>query len=170
MLGMSGFLMQQQQGREGQEGYFDAALGAGPDFVDAEIEAEEEDDRIGDVEEGEDEEVRMLARQRGFGFGGFVDRLVGWTLFNVDEDREESEREDERAEEDPHKVAARRRAEMMRRRELLERTASSSALAAQRESATAAAQEEMSAATGDGGQGGWQDAAWLLSVASKVIL
>ena len=165
MLGMSGFVIQ-QQGREGQEAYFDAALGAGPDFVDAEMEAEEESERIGDVEEGEDDEVRRLARQRGFGFGGFVDRLVGWTLFNVDEDREESEREDGGAEE-PQEAAARRRDEVMRRRELLERTASSSALAAQRERA-AVAEEEMPADNGN--QGGWQDAAWLLSVASKVIL
>ena len=169
MMGMSGLVMQ-QQGRESQEAYFDAALGAGPDFVDAEIEVEEEEgERIGDVEEGEDEEVRMLARQKGFGFGGFVDRLVGWTLFNVDEDREESEREDGKPEE-PQEIAARRRAELKRRRELLERTASSSALAAQRERAAAEEEEQMPVATGDGDQGGWQDAAWLLSVASKVIL
>ena len=76
MLTMSGFLTP-QQGREDQQVYFDASLSDGPDFVDAEIEAEEdedegeEDERIGGVEENEDEEVRRLARQRGFGFGGF---------------------------------------------------------------------------------------------------
>jgi len=171
MLAMSGFLTQQQQGPEDQQVYFDATLGAGPDFVDVEIEVEgeeeEEGERIGGMEENEDEEVRRLASQKGFGFGGFVDRLVGWTLFNVDEDREESEREDGRAEK-PQEVAARRQAELRRRRELLERTASSSALAAQRERAVE--EQAMPAAAGDGDQGGWQDAAWLLSVASKVIL
>jgi len=174
MLGVgmstSGFLQQhaqQQLGRESQEGYFDA-LGPGPDFVDVDVEGEGEE-LGGAEEEGEDEEVRRLARQRGFGLGGLVDRLVGWTLFNVDEDREESEREDGRGEE-PESAAARRRAEVRRRRELLERTASSSALAAARRDGAATEEKAMPATVEEGEQGGWQDAAWLLSVASKVIL
>lgn len=149
---------------ENGEGYFDSALGAGPDFVDP---SELDDALVGrDVDSSADEEeVRKLANQRGFGFGGVLDRLVGWTLFNVDEDREESEREDGQGWMESAEEAKRRRAvEIKRRREQLESAASSSALATQAKAGEAprAAQDE--------GQGGWQDAAWLLSVASKVIL
>ena len=60
------------------EGYFDDIDDiAEPDFVD-----QEGDDT-------DDEEVSRLARQKGFGLGGLVDRLVGFSLFNVEEDAEE---------------------------------------------------------------------------------
>lgn len=148
------------QPRESGEGYFDSALGAEPDFVDP----SELDVAVAAAENGADEEeVRRLANQRGFGFGGVLDRLVGWTLFNVDEDREESEKEEQS--EDGEEARRRREREIQRRRELLESAASSSALATQaRENETLEAAREGEQA------GGWHDAAWFLSVASKVIL
>lgn len=56
-----------------------------PDFVEA------------DEEEGldDEEEVARLARERGLGLGGWMDALIGWTLFSVDEDGEVSEEEEE---------------------------------------------------------------------------
>jgi len=143
--------------REAADGYFEGADGAvaGPDFVEAE-------EREGEGGEEDEEVVRRLAGERAGGLGGVLDRLVGWTLFNVDEDREDSEREEpaESAEE----AVARRERDVARRRELLERAASSSALSLQ-------AQREVERNdAADGEQGAWHDAAWLLSVASKVIL
>jgi hypothetical protein len=133
------------------EGYFDdVATGAEPDFVEAEDE--------GAVD---DEEVSRLAKQKGLGLGGIVDRLVGFSLFNVDEDGEESE--EDCADETMEEATKRKQEQLRRRREQLERAASSSAVA------TGRAEKETIRPPIQGDDGGWKDAAWLLSVASKVL-
>jgi hypothetical protein len=133
------------------EGYFDdVTTGVEPDFVVAEDE--------GAVD---DEEVSRLAKQKGFGLGGIVDRLVGFSLFNVDEDGEESD--EEHADETVEDAAKRKLAQLRRRQEQLAKAASSSAIA------TARTETEAIRPPVQGDDGGWQDAAWLLSVASKVL-
>jgi hypothetical protein len=131
------------------EGYFDDLEDiAEPDFVDA------EDDGIVD-----DEEVSRLANQKGFGLGGLVDRLVGFSLFNVDEDVEETD--DDGAEISNEEAIKRRQAELKKRREELAQAAKNSA------DATRRAEHVQPANRRD--EGSWQDAAWLVSVASKVL-
>jgi hypothetical protein len=160
-----------------------------PDF----IEADEESD-------GDEEEVARLARERGFGLGGWMDRLIGWTLFAVDEDQEGSDSDeeddpdhdyDDNAErhkgmrgsdlklDDLTKEELKLRREVEARRRKLEREAIIAASAVK--SIHHGDQDEGSrpstAEGGDGDQarrgneeaGGWQDAAWLLSVASKAL-
>lgn len=133
-----------------QDGYFDNIddVIAEPDFVD--IEGDDTDD----------EEVSRLARQRGFGFGGLVDKLVGFSLFNVDEDAEETE--DDLTELSKEEALKKRQAALKRRREELAKAAKSSAEATRR------AEHDVEPANKQD-EGGWQDAAWLLSVASKVL-
>jgi hypothetical protein len=133
----------------GGEGYFDSIEAAEPDFVEAEDEGAEDED-----------EVSQLANQKGSGLGGLVDRLVGFSLFNVDEDAETEEEEE--VAETAEQVAKRKQLAKKRRRAQLERAASSSAIATSRSETvpTPPMQDE---------EGGWQDAAWLLSVASKVL-
>ncbi|KAI4612617.1 uncharacterized protein J4E87_010169 [Alternaria ethzedia] len=142
-----------------------------PDF----IEADEESD-------GDEEEVARLARERGFGLGGWMDRLIGWTLFSVDEDREASDEDD--AEYDrslrldnltTEELKLRREVEAKRRK--LEREAIIAASALRRQEGDATTTDtESRPTTGDSQRttaneevGGWQDAAWLLSVASKAL-
>ncbi|KAF2100535.1 hypothetical protein NA57DRAFT_74141 [Rhizodiscina lignyota] len=138
---------------QSHEGYFDDAVAEGqdiavePDFVDQK-DVEEEEQYIS--EQLAEEEVKRLAADRGFGFGGLVDRLMGWPLFNVEEDGEDTDGNAE--EEAPRK-----------RREESERKAVTPKV----EVPPPAPKSE---GEGDGGEGGWKDAAWLLSVASKVIL
>jgi len=130
--------------------YFDDVdVAAEPDFV------EQEDDGAVD-----DEEISRLAKLKGAGLGGLVDKLVGFSLFNVDEDAEdtEDEKEDETAEE----AVQRKQTNLKRRREQLERAASSSAIAT-------TVRADITGPPKQGEEGGWQDAAWLLSVASKVL-
>jgi len=135
-----------------------------PDFV--------EDD---DESDGDEEEVARLARERGFGLGSWMDRLIGWTLFDVDEDGEESS-SDEEDEDDTTRPENMTKEELVLRREVdakrrkLEREAiiAASAVRAQDEEAKAAQASEPMSPPEDGG--GWADAAWLFSVASKVIL
>jgi hypothetical protein len=141
-----------------------------PDFV----EADEESD-------GDEEEVARLARERGFGLGGWMDRLIGWTLFSVDEDAEASDEEEE-GEDDANsnflpqnmtKEELRLRREVEAKRRKLEREAivAASALKARdKESEDGGSRPSTADIQGPPEEGGgWQDAAWLLSVASKAL-
>ncbi|OCK85360.1 hypothetical protein K432DRAFT_377714 [Lepidopterella palustris CBS 459.81] len=141
-----------------------------PDFV------EPDDESVGD-----EEEVARLARERGFGLGGWVDRLIGWTLFKVEEDGEETDDDDDddddegdtERDESLTNEQIRLRKEVEARRKKLEREAIVAASAAspseKREPSERKETAETQPLPGDE-EGGWQDAAWLLSVASKVLL
>ena len=135
-----------------------------PDFV--------EDD---DESDGDEEEVARLARERGFGLGTWMDRLIGWTLFDVDEDGEESS--DEEEEEDTasrpenmtkEELILRREVEAKRRKLEREAIIAASAVRTQDGEVKTDLAAEPIPPPEDGG--GWADAAWLFSVASKVIL
>lgn len=133
-----------------------------PDFVEA-------DDKGPDDEE----EIARLARERGLGMGGWMDALIGWTLFSVDEDGEGSEEEGEQERSGSVTEEDRR---LMREVEAKRRKM-------ERESIVAASAHGASEKGADGGEvrlnvprppegqeaGGWQDAAWLLSVATQAL-
>jgi len=135
-----------------REGYFDQRefpheFIAEPDFVDAEEEAEIEED-----EAKQDEAiVRKLARGSSLGLGGLVERMLGWSLFAVDEDGEDGEVEivDEKGEDS----------------ELSSRTSRRTL-----DGSTEPLAGEVMPPLRDDEAGAWQDAAWLLSVATKVLL
>jgi hypothetical protein len=93
--------------------------------------------------------VKKLARASNSGLGGWVERMLGWSLFAVEEDGEETEPDtiDEKAEDSEISSRASRR---------------------NVESATES--EDAMPPLRDDEAGGWQDAAWLLSVATKVLL
>ncbi|EUC33638.1 hypothetical protein COCCADRAFT_26086 [Bipolaris zeicola 26-R-13] len=156
-----------------------------PDF----IEADEDSD-------GDEEEVARLARERGFGLGGWMDRLIGWSLFAVDEDREGSDEDDEEEDEeddaregkglsgkelkldDLTKEELKLRREVEAKRRKMEREAIIAAAAVKshhgegetgsRPSTAGEASDDQMRRVNDEA-GGWQDAAWLLSVASKAL-
>ncbi|KAE8390649.1 hypothetical protein BDV23DRAFT_193716 [Aspergillus alliaceus] len=67
-----------------------------PDFVDERIRAEMEfiqqgdytsdsDDYSDSEDEIDEQEMQRLTRERGFGLGGWFDRMVEWTVFGVDD-------------------------------------------------------------------------------------
>ncbi|KAF2665309.1 hypothetical protein BT63DRAFT_442729 [Microthyrium microscopicum] len=130
------------------EGYFDE-LDVEPDFVDKEGEDELEDAA----------EVERLSKISTFGLGGLVDRLIGWPLFNVEEPSDSEEEEQESG--TPEDVKERKAELLRRRKEQMERTANSSASATNPIPVTEPPLQEE--------EGGWKDAAWLFSVASKVV-
>jgi len=146
--------------------YFGVARGAaspavltGPDFVDAE-DGEEEEVDSGDEEKRmeEEAEVARLTSDRGFGLGSIVDRLIGWTLFDVREDRGAAEDEDALAGEEEGQRKARAEDARITGKPQGPKTETSG------EPTDEDGEKDGEAA------GGWSDAAWLLSVASKVIL
>lgn len=156
-----------------------------PDF----IEADEDSD-------SDEEEVARLARERGFGLGSWMDRLIGWSLFAVDEDREGSDEDDEDDEDedvregkglrgkelkldDLTKEELKLRREVEARRRKMEREAIIAAAAVKSQHGEVEGSRPSTAGEGEGSEdqtrraneeaGGWQDAAWLLSVASKAL-
>ena len=132
-----------------------------PDFVEA--------DEAGPDDE---EEVARLARERGFGLGGWMDALIGWTLFSVDEDGEVSS-EDEAEQRNLTRDEAKLMREVEAKRRKMERESiiAASALKVQDKTSKEGGEVKIDVPKPPEGQeaGGWQDAAWLLSVASKAL-
>ena len=162
------------------DGYFPYQAGteeeyvAGPDFVnlDEKLEAIEQD-----TTQEDEATVRRLVRREKDGSRSWMGSILGWSLFSVDEhdedesaggseggDEEEEEDEDEEEAEDEDEeateggVAAEGSLRGERRK----------SGARQFEGVTNLPEECMPQPRSD--DGGWQDAAWLLSVASKVLL
>ena len=113
-----------------------------PDFVDPTDQSDEEDP---------EQEVARLAREASFGFGTIIDRLVGWTLFDVTEDRDNTDVEADDETPPASQSKPTQRASPPRAKQI----------AASTPRPRNQDEEEES---------GWQDAAWLLGVASKVLL
>lgn len=138
------------------DGYFaqqhqEESLVAGPDFVnlDERLEAIEQD-----TSQEDEAHVRRLVKRGSTGVGTWFDSVLGWGLFSVEENEEEddSDCDEEGTEcgaEDP--IQERRKSSVR-----------------QFDGAATASEERMPPPKAD--EGGWQDAAWLLSVASKVLL
>jgi len=134
---------------------------AGPDFVslDSKLEAVEADTSTED-----EAHVRRLVKNGGAGAGTWFGNVLGWGLFSVEENDEESDGEGdgETAEDDDDGESAgkesRSSSQGGRRRSTVH----------QFESISLPADERIPPPKAD--EGGWQDAAWLLSVASKVLL
>ena len=134
-------------GQDGAADYFaeDTMSPIEPDFVNTDEEGESQDDAA----------VARFVQNRSFGLGGLVDRVMNFNIFKVEEREELTEEEVEQASETEEQAKARMAAERERKREEKEKLVNRSA-----------AQE------GEGdeeGEGGWSDAAWLLSVASKAM-
>ncbi|KAJ4347570.1 hypothetical protein N0V95_005307 [Ascochyta clinopodiicola] len=135
-----------------------------PDFVEADDEGPDDE-----------EEVARLARERGFGLGGWMDALIGWTLFSVDEDGEVSSDDDDGTEQAPSltrdEVKLMREVEAKRRKMERESIVAASALTVRDGAADEGGEVKIEVSKPPEGQeaGGWQDAAWLLSVASKAL-
>lgn len=154
----------------GDEDYFGCgALGEGgkstgimmePDFVDKEKlqqAREESEDDLDDERMDEADVARLTTGNSGIGIGGLMGRLVGWTPFNMkDSDEPDDDGDNEMLARDER--ARKERARMLR---------------GENDRIMAAPKDpnvETQKGAGNAEQpSGWSDAAWLLSVASKVL-
>ncbi|KAK6825204.1 hypothetical protein PG990_003452 [Apiospora arundinis] len=139
------------------EGYFvhheftTAEYVQGPDFVslDEKLEAIEVDTTRAD-----EATVRRLVKRGSAGMGSWMGNLIGFSLFSVEENDEESDDAEDDvsdAEEDESQLGR-------------------SPSAGHLEDLSAASEPRIPPPKADDGATSWQDAAWLLSVASKVLL
>ncbi|KAF1814513.1 hypothetical protein P152DRAFT_456769 [Eremomyces bilateralis CBS 781.70] len=135
----------------GDGDYFFGDSVTGPDFVDERVlqESLEQDDGDDEQDGRDEEEVARLARDQSANFGGWVDRLMGWTLFEVEEDGDDN---------NSFEVSP----------------PAADGTGDQRQPPFAEGSDSKALPAADiappGQDGGWRDAAWLLGVASKVIL
>ncbi|KFY34977.1 hypothetical protein V494_06312 [Pseudogymnoascus sp. VKM F-4513 (FW-928)] len=132
---------------------------AKPDFVDV-----DEDTDAEPAQARHDEMLmRRLAKTGTLGLGTWVERLMGWSLFAVEEDGEETDGEGEAGETETTDTdgegygRSRKERERQQWREMLEKEAKEQGVA-------------LPPPPEGSEEGGWGDAAWLLSVATKVLL
>ncbi|KAK0740564.1 hypothetical protein B0T18DRAFT_431858 [Schizothecium vesticola] len=135
------------------DGYFPAMergeVIPGPDFVNLDEPLEAGDEVDTSLED--EAYVRRLVKKGNGGVGTWFDSVLGLQLFSVEEDSEESDEEEGTTEGEGDESQPRRSASTMRL-----------------EGLKAATKEPVPPPNPE--QGGWHDAAWLLTVASKVIL
>jgi hypothetical protein len=135
-----------------RDGYFDHPGSAQEEFI-AEPDFVDIDEEIYEAESSkvDEEVVRKLARANSAGLGGWVEKMLGWSLFAVDEDGEDIEDTEQEVDH-----------------------GTQSSVASTRKDYTSPENADQVIANmpplRDEDAGGWQDAAWLLSVASRVLL
>jgi hypothetical protein len=137
-----------------RDGYFDRDFvqeeyPAEPDFVDVEEEGYEVEDA--DQARNDEAVVQKLARASRLGLGGWVEKMLGWSLFAVEEDAEETE------------------VDTMDEKEGSELSSRPSQRDLHTDGLDDSLVEQMPPLDPNEADG-WHDAAWLLSVASRVLL
>lgn len=125
-----------------------------PRMTEYSSENEDEDDQAedDDVEETDDEEY--LYRERGYGLGMWVDRIIGWSLFSVDDDEEEEEYR-----KDPYGEGRRKRKQQQKQQLYLS--------ASTQPHVTPAGTRQSEGDDGDDGT--WGDPSWVFSIATEVL-
>ncbi|KJZ78810.1 hypothetical protein HIM_01583 [Hirsutella minnesotensis 3608] len=130
---------------------------AGPDFVNLDEKLEELEL---DTTQEDEATVRRLVRRGQAGKGSWISNVIGWSLFSVDEDEEDSADENESEDDEAE-------GEGLMDGEMLLRDGRNVWAARHFEGVGNMSLEQMPPPAKD--EGGWKDAAWLLSVASKVV-
>lgn len=125
----------------------------GPDFVNLDESLEEVDEF--DTTVDDEAYVKRLVKKGNGGMGTWIGSVLGVQLFSVEEDEEESDGDDEEGDSTEGELDE----------EVQERRASS---LRRLEGRPSTMNEDITPPKAD--EGGWHDAAWLLSVASKVLL
>ncbi|KAM7208472.1 Protein of unknown function (DUF3984) domain containing protein [Naviculisporaceae sp. PSN 640] len=142
------------------------SLYAGPDFVnlDEKLEAAglDGEDALDDINEDE-ATVRRLVKRGNGGVGAWFGNLVGVQLFSVEEDEEEDDEEDEDDADETEEEG-----ELSSASSVASRGTRRARFADITTTSLVDLEEQMPPPKPD--VGGWHDAAWLLSVASKVLL
>ena len=121
---------------------------AGPDFVNL----DERLEALGKEAQDDEAVVRKLVRRGQAGRDSWLANVLGWSLFSVEEDDGESDSSDDTTDADTEGLP----------------TASRTSSARSLDHLTKLREEPIPPPQSD--EGGWNDAAWLLSVASRVIL
>lgn len=135
--------------RAGEDSYFPTQdTISGPDFVDLDEKLEELER---DTVEDDEADVRRLVRRGNSGKDSWIGNLIGWNLFSVDEDIEESDEDSDEEDSNGDTQSQADRSAWLRRHC----------------EGPLHPEERIPPPIRD--EGGWRDAAWLLSVATKVM-
>lgn len=113
--------------------------------------ASEDEGEDGELEETDDEEY--LYREKGYGLGMWVDRIIGWSLFSVDEDEDEEEYR-----KDPYGEGRKKRKKQPTQPQALFKVIPVVNTTAVTAASTSQQEEEL-----------WGDPSWMFSIAAQVL-
>ncbi|KAA8649123.1 DUF3984 domain-containing protein [Aspergillus tanneri] len=140
--------------QQDEEGYYSSSS---DEFLDSED----------DMDDMDEQELQRLTRERGFGLGSWIDRMVEWTLFGVEDwplfwSNDPVERPSKHVE-----IAAEKALTIEER----EDSASSPGVADNDDDASVVSEWEVSSVTEKPGEhGGWEDAGWLFRTMKRVLI
>lgn len=160
---MDGYFPNEENHHRGEE-EFEEEEYAGPDFVNL----DEKLETVEEITSGDDEaQVRRLVKNGGTGSGTWLGNVLGnWGLSSVEENEEEESEKEAEADETPTEGLGNRVGSSSDRSSSQQPRRRSSI----RPFENIAVAEEERIPPPKENEGGWQDAAWLLTVASKVLL
>ena len=164
----AGTVAEGRSGGGGRRDYFEDAayaMSLQPRFLDGDGDGEGDDESSADETLSHAHVISLTNDARSFGFGGLVDRIMGFgSLFNLEEGGETTGTEESEGEsrETIEEGRERLRAEAARRRE-------EKARLSLRKAGEDGEGDGLAGSGGGDGKGGWSDAAWLLSVAGRAI-
>merc|ERR1712000_432181 len=133
---------------EGADSYFPDEAISGPDFVNLDEKLEELEQN---TEQDDEAAVRRLVRYGQNGRGSWISNMIGWSLFSVEENDQDSDDGEDESVNDTASQATGRSRSSVRRLEGIYNVPEDRIPPPRKE------------------EGAWGDASWLLSVATKVI-
>lgn len=146
-----------------QEEGDDGSFVAGPDFVNLDERLELSAAGGGDTSHEDEAHVRRLVKNGGAGAGTWFGNVLGWGLFSVEENEDEEEGGSDEGEGDADDDGDDGQAAD-------DDDLSSERRGNRRSTVDFRVPDDERVAPPNADEGGWQDAAWLLSVATKVLL
>lgn len=133
---------------EGGDSYFPDEAISGPDFVNLDEKLEELEQ---DTSQDDEAAVRRLVRYGQNGRGSWISNMIGWSLFSVEENDQDSDDGEDESVNDTASQATGRSGRSSRRIDAILNNP----------------EDKVPLPRAD--EGAWGDASWLLSVATKVI-
>ena len=127
--------------------------------------SETDDESFDSADEIDEKELQRLTRERGFGLGSWLDRMVEWTLFGVNEWPSSSDggADHHHHASVPNQTATSNPGEESDHNDLVEDDNDTSVSDKEDEPVTTAVKQP-------GENGGWEDARWLLHVIKRALL
>lgn len=156
--------------RQQQEGDPDLDLDEYDDYYDSASSTSDESLGYSSAEEIDEKELQRLTRERGFGLGSWLDRMVEWTLFGVDEwPLSAADGLDPPSQHHDDRIAEQQRASLSREAENSNKTQDLD-VNVDIDTLSISDDDESAVVEKPGENGGWEDALWFFRAIKQALL